>query len=159
MSEENQSNAFVPADWIDDDSALKMVRQTRLAINDKILANGIPVDPEGFEILHKNLVEIDKGAFKSKQLKQEEKSSEATARLAMEISNQLARNMGGNKMFQAQDPIDVGDVPAPTHLIGVTTPAPGELNTGDDTSSYEVFNETVGKALDEARRGSGEDDV
>lgn len=158
MSEENaiQSNGpLVPADWVDDDSVLKRVRETRLAIMDDQLAYGVPVDKDSFEMMHKNLQELDKVALKGKQLKQEEKSSEAMAKLAMEISNNLAKQMG-NKIFQHKDPIMVEEtvIPNPSHLLGLATPAPGELIVGDDTTSYEQFNESVGKALDAARRAS-----
>lgn len=158
MSEERaiQSNGpLVPAQWVDDDSVLKKIRETRLAIMEEQLAGGVPVDKDSFELMHKNLQELDKAALKGKQLKQEEKSSEAMAKLAMEISNNLARQMG-NKIFQQKDPVAIeeAEIPNPTHLLGTATPAPGELIVGDDTTSYEQFNETVGKALDAARRAS-----
>lgn len=149
---------LVEAAWMDDDEVLKKVRKTRLAIMEDQLANGVPVDKDSFELMHKNLQELDKAALKGKQLKQEEKSSEAMAKLAMEISNNLARQMG-NKIFQQKDPVlvEAAEVPNPTHLLGTAQPAPGELFVGDDTTSYEQFNETVGKALDAARRASDEE--
>lgn len=154
MSEEQvfqSSGPLIPADWIEDDEVVRTVRQTRLAIMDSQLSHGVPVDKDSFEMLHKNLQELDKGAFKSKQLKQEEKSSEAQAKLAMEISNVLAKQLGSRDIFVAAEG-DVVDVPNPTHLLGMTQPLPGELKVGDDTSSYEEFSTTIGKALDEARK-------
>lgn len=139
------------AAWIDDDAALRKVRQIRLTVMENHLKDGIPTDSDGFEQMHKNLQELDKGAFKSKQLKQEEKSSEAQAKLAMEISNVLAKQLGSRDIFVGKE-TDVVDIPSPTHLLGQTTPLPGELKVGDDTSSYEEFSSTVGKALDEARK-------
>lgn len=155
MSEESPFSPLTPAEWIDDDSAIKQVRQIRLAMLDKQTMHGMPTDPESFEMLHKNLQEIDKGAFKSKQLKQEEKSSEANARLAKEISEAMVRNIGVN-LFRANDEIGHGVTP-PDHITGHVTPAPGELKQGDDSTSYEVFSATVGKELDELRRGEDTD--
>ena len=157
MSEEQvmqSSGPLIPADWIEDDEVVRVVRQTRLAIMDSQLAYGVPVDKDSFEMLHKNLQELDKGAFKSKQLKQEEKSSEAQAKLAMEISNVLAKQLGSRDIFEAKETevVETTQIPNPTHLLGVTQPLPGELKVGDDTSSYEEFSNTVGKALDEARK-------
>lgn len=157
MSEEltiQSSGPLIPADWIDDDQVVRTVRQTRLAIMDDQLAHGVPVDKDSFEMMHKNLQELDKSAFKSKQLKQEEKSSEAQAKLAMEISNVLAKQLGSRDIFEAKeiDVVEAAQIPNPTHLLGITQPVPGELKVGDDTSSYEEFSNTVGKALDEARK-------
>ena len=157
MSEEQafqSSGPLVPADWIDDDEVLRTIRSTRLAIMDNHLSHGVPVDKDSFEMMHKNLQELDKGAFKSKQLKQEEKSSEAQAKLAMEISNVLAKHLGSRDIFEAKETevVETTQIPNPTHLLGVTQPLPGELKVGDDTSSYEEFSNTVGKALDEARK-------
>lgn len=142
-------------DFVDDDNILKRVRQTRMAILDDQLKRGIPNDPDGFEMLHKNLVELDKGAFKSKQLKQEEKSSEANARLAKEIAEVMASKMG-SALFSSDSAVKE-DIPNPTHLTGHIEPAPGELKIGDDTTTYEVFSSTVGRALDEARRANIEE--
>jgi major membrane immunogen (membrane-anchored lipoprotein) len=105
-------------------------------------------------MMHKNLQELDKSAFKSKQLKQEEKSSEAQAKLAMKISNVLAKQLGSRDIFEAKevDVVEAAQIPNPTHLLGITQPVPGELKVGDDTSSYEEFSNIVGKALDEARK-------
>ena len=157
MSEEQtiqSSGPLMLADWIEDDEVVRTVRQTRLAIMDNQLAHGVPVDKDSFEMMHKNLQELDKGAFKSKQLKQEEKSSEAQAKLAMEISNVLAKQLGSRDIFEAKETevVETSPIPNPTHLLGVTQPLPGELKVGDDTSSYEEFSNTVGKALDEARK-------
>ena len=154
MSEEQMmqsSGPLIPADWIEDDEVVRVVRQTRLAIMDSQLAHGVPVDKDSFEMLHKNFQELDKGAFKSKQLKQEEKSSEAQAKLAMEISNVLAKQMGSRDIFVVEEG-ESAEIPNPTHLLGATQPLPGELKVGDDTSSYEEFSTTIGKALDEARK-------
>ena len=140
------------AEWIEDDAALRKVRQVRLTIMANHLKDGIPTDSDGFEQMHKNLQEIDKGAFKSKQLKQEEKSSEAQAKLAMEISNVLAKQLGSRDIFVGKEGEVEAEIPQPTHLLGKTEPVPGELKVGDDTSSYEVFSNTVGKALEEARK-------
>ena len=148
---------YIEADWIDDDAAIRKVRQVRLTVLDNHLKDGIPTDSDGFEQMHKNLQEIDKGAFKSKQLKQEEKSSEAQAKLAMEISNALAKKMGSRDIFESKDDAVVVEIPNPTHLLGITQPLPGELKVGDDTSSYEEFSSTVGKALDEARKAGKEE--
>ena len=157
MSEEQtiqSSGPLMLADWIEDDEVVRTVRQTRLAILDNQLAYGVFVDKDSFEMMHKNLQELDKGAFKSKQLKQEEKSSEAQAKLAMEISNVLAKQLGSRDIFEAKETevVETTQIPNPTHLLGVTQPLPGELKVGDDTSSYEEFSNTVGKALDEARK-------
>mgnify|MGYP003482125590 FL=1 len=64
MSEEQvmqSSGPLIPADWIEDDEVVRVVRQTRLAIMDSQLAHGVPVDKDSFEMLHKNLQELDKG--------------------------------------------------------------------------------------------------
>lgn len=155
MSEDiGQRKPFTPGEALSDDETLKKVREIRMGILTEHLANGIPTDSDGFEQLHKNLVELDKGAFKSKQIKQDEQSSAKMAALAQEIANTLARNMGSQNIFeQKNQPIDV-NVPTrePTHLLGISEPVPGELSIGDDTRTYDEFSNTVGKELDEKRR-------
>lgn len=151
-----QNDRFQTEEWMDDDSVLKMVRETRLGILKTQLASGIlPQDKDGFDQIHNNLKELSKDATKGKQLQQEAKSSEEQGKLAMAIANQLARNMGGDPFQNRTDPIDVPDdvIPQPVHLIGTANVAPGELIIGDDATTYAVFSETVGKAMDEARRG------
>lgn len=158
MSEINEpTERFQPAEWMDDDAVIKMVRETRLGILKTQLADGrLPQDKDGFDQLHKNLQELSKDGYKAKQLQQEAKSSEEQGRLAIAIANQMVRSMGGDPFLSASDPVTVPDdiIPQPTHLIGTSTPAPGELLIGDDTTSYAVFSSTVGKAMDEARRGA-----
>lgn len=158
------ARAFTPGEWMDDDAIIKKVRETRLGIMKGQLEHGVPQDKDGFDQLHKNLQELSKDAHKTKQLQQEAKSSEEQGKLALAIANAITKNMGGDPFQSKADPVDVSDavIPQPTHLLGQTVPAPGELHIGDDTSSYAVFSETVGKALDAARRGEvvdSEDDT
>lgn len=161
MSDINEpSPRFEPGEWVDDDAVIKMVRETRLGILKTQLAGGyLPQDKDGFDQLHKNLQELSKDGYKAKQLQQEAKSSEEQGRLAIAIANQMVKSIGGDPFLNHKDPIDVPDeaIPQPTHLIGTSTPAPGELLVGDDTTSYAVFASTVGKAMDEARRGKDEE--
>ena len=146
---------FTPGEWVDDDAVIKKVRETRLGIMKIQLEDGLPNDKDGFDQMHKNLQELSKDAHKSKQLQQEAKSSEEQGKLALAIANAISKNMGGDPFQSKSDPIDVSDtiIPQPTHLLGQVVAAPGELFVGDDTSSYAVFSETVGKSLDAARRG------
>ncbi len=152
---------FKPGTWVDDDTIIKTVRETRIGIMNLQLEDGIPQDKDGFDQLHKNLQELSKDAHKSKQLQQEAKSSEEQARLALAIANSLAKNMGGDPFRSKTDPVNISDdnIPQPKQVLGTSIPVPGELFIGDDTSSYEVFSETVGKALDAARRGLSEDEA
>lgn len=155
------NDKFQTDEWLDDDSVLKLVRETRLGILKTQMASGIlPQDKDGFDQVHNNLKELSKDATKGKQLQQEAKSSEEQAKLAMAIANSLAKNMGGDPFQNRTNPIDIPDevIPQPTQLIGTANVAPGELIIGDDTTSYAVFNETVGKAMDEARRGVTDDE-
>ena len=54
---------FVPGEWVDDDSIIKKVRETRLGIMATQLEYGVPQDKDGFDQLHKNLQELSKDAL------------------------------------------------------------------------------------------------
>lgn len=143
---------------LDDDQTITRVRNTRLAILDTLTANGqIPTDSDGFEMLHKNLQELDKSAYQGKRLKQDEKSTEALAQIARITADRLATTLKGANMFTGGTPIGA-TTDALAEIEGTATIAPNELFDGNDTRSFEEFNATVGRDLDAKRRGTADTD-
>ncbi|BDH16676.1 MAG: hypothetical protein [Bacteriophage sp.] len=145
---------YLAADEVTEDNTLKLVRNVRLAILDSQLKDKIPNSTDEFQMLHQNLAELSKDAIKQKQLKADEESAKNTAELARATAEALFANMGGLNYFkQARgEPAQPIQLEALEKELPEANPVPGELHIGDDTRSFEEFNETVGKELDEKRR-------
>lgn len=127
-------------DGMNDDDVLKLVRNTRLAMMDKMFEAGIPTDPDAFEMIHKNLAELDKSALKSKGLAIDQSNAEANAKLAQQAAEAYFKNIGsGNDPF-ANTTIDHAPMPLNlSEIEGTGIPVRGELKVGDDTASYDEF--------------------
>lgn len=146
---------LLAGDGLNDDETLKLVRNTRLMMMDKLFEGGIPTDKDAFEMIHKNLAELDKTALKSKGLAIDQSNAEANARLAQAAADQYFKTIGSGN-----DPFLTGDGPGAVldNLIeveGTGVPVPGELKVGDDTASYDEFMRNAGDDI-AARVRSGE---
>ncbi len=146
---------FLARDSHSDDDTLKIVRNTRMALMDKLMESGLPTDSDGFELLHKNLVELDKTALKSKSLQIDQSNAEANAKMAAAAANEYFKSVGsGNDPFVTDE--DETDIPDPmSRIAGTGVPVPGELKVGDDTQSYDEFMKNSGDHIAERVR-SGE---
>lgn len=148
---------LLAGDSLNDDDVLKLVRNSRLQMLDKLFESGIPTDPDAFELIHKNLVELDKTALKSKGLAIDQSNAEANAKLAQAAADQYFKQVGSGKDPFMRD-VTGGSVsvPDPTQYIeGTGIPVPGELKVGDDTTSYDNFMRDAGNDIAERVR-SGE---
>lgn len=147
---------FQMGEHLDDDETLKLVRQTRLGLLDVHLKHGLMTDKEDFTMMNANLTALSGDAHRGKQLKAEEKSSEAMVAMAKLAAEELAKKMGVG-LFTQQQAIDVTPHTAGlAEIHGMATAADGELFVGTDVRTYDEFNATVGAELDRKRRGEPE---
>lgn len=135
-----------------DDDAIKLVRNTRETILKKQLELGIPTEADAFEAMHKNLVELDKSAFKNKQINLDADNSKNLAEIAAATAEALFQQMRGRDLFATDKPIE-RSIPNPVDEIsGAARIAPGELSVGDDTRTYDEFMGDSGKSIQERIR-------
>jgi hypothetical protein len=147
---------LLAGDTLNDDDTLRLVRNARLTITDKLLEGGIPTDKDSFEMLSKNLAELDKSALKSKGLAIDESNAEANAKLAAAAAETFFKKVGSGKdPFLAEEGQVVTVIDPVAEIQGTGIPVPGELKVGDDTKSYDEFMKEAGEGIAERVR-SGE---
>lgn len=131
---------------INDDDVLDITRQIRLmSVSQLIQAGQIPTDSDGFEMLHKNLQELDKQALQKKRILVDADANAVNANLIHSITASLKQNMGSRDVF-AQG--EVGRIPEPEGIAGEAQLIEGELDVGIKTQTFEDFMSTVGKEID-----------
>lgn len=144
---------LLAGDTLNDDDVLKLVRNSRLQLMDQLFANGIPTDKDAFEMINKNLSELDKTALKSKGLAIDQSNAEANAKLAQAAADHYFKQVGSGKDPFMRDVTGDVTIPNPTQYIeGTGVPVPGELKVGDDTTSYDQFMQTAGNDIAEQVR-------
>lgn len=141
----------------DDDEVLSLTRAVRLNAVKKLTVNGIPTSLEDFEMLHKNLAELDKQALGNKRLAQDGKQMEMSAAFFNTMMESIQRNTGTRDVFvNAAAP---AVLPNPEHEIeGTANIIDGELNVGVEELTYEKFMANEGRAIEEAIRQRAEEE-
>lgn len=143
-------------DSLTDDEVLELTRRTRVGILNE-QTKRFPTSTDEWAMIHQNLSALETGAHRSKQLKQEDKNSGASIAAAREMAKSIVEAIGGRDVYSAKTVAEYVDIPDPTTAIaGTATPAPGELNTADDTGNFKEFSETRGKEVAERRRAEAE---
>lgn len=92
---------------LDEKSEILYVRETRLAINRSLMANGqIPDDPDKLDMLMKNLKDMDGSANARLRIKTDEKNSESDRSAMVSVVNQTLLALRGGKALPQAEIVD-----------------------------------------------------
>lgn len=155
MSEDNQfaPTPIDPTVSKTDDEVLSHVRGVRLSILNEQVRQGVPVDKDSWAMMHQNMQELEKGAFTSKRLIQEDKNTENLAESSRLIAASIVSAMGGGRDVYANRNGVVGVIPDPLKDIeGTANIVDGELDVGNVEDTFDEFQNRVGRKFEEARR-------
>lgn len=134
------------AQYLEDDAVLDGTRKVRLMILNSQLKDGIPNTTDEFEMLHKNLQELDKQALKKKQIAAESDSANVNAALIQQIAESVTQHAGTNNIHA----IGGGTIPNVDHLLPTCEIIEGELEVGVIPMTYDNFMANEGKQIAEA---------
>lgn len=142
-----------------DDDVLQTTRNIRLAlVNEQLTQSNLSTiltDADSFEILHKNLQELDKQALQSKRIAVETDSNNLNAALLSQLFVKFQEVTGSTDVFI--DNNNVGAIPNPEDEIkGAAAIIDGELDVGVIDQSHDAFMSTVGQEIAERKRKEAE---
>lgn len=139
--------------FANDDNLLEETRKVRLAILHTQIKDGIPSDKDGFEQLHKNLVELDKVALQNKRIAVDSDSNNVNAALIDKISESLIGNIGKRDIFEKDPETSGASIPTPLAIDEIDIElVPGELESGISNLNYKEFMKNEGKEIEEQIR-------
>lgn len=137
-----------------DDDVLQATRQLRVAILQKQTEHGIPTDADEFEMMHKNIVELDKQAQTNKRLKQDSEQQMVSVAVMNHLMSVMSENLGKRNIFEHEP---VGNIPNPiAEISGAASIIDGELEVGVKDQNYDDFMRTKGQEIDAAKRAAAE---
>lgn len=143
--------------YLEDDAVLDGTRKVRLMILNAQLKDGIPNTTDEFEMLHKNLQELDKQALKKKQILVDANSADVNAALIQQISDSIIQNTGRKSIHESNT--GGGDIPNVDHLVPTCELIEGELEVGVIPMTYDNFMANEGRQIAEERAKQNELDA